>query len=265
MENPIFKLEGIVKTRGEYTDFVGPLDLILQLLRKNKIEIKDISVSLILEQYMAYFNALTTMDLDVASDFVAMASYLVYIKTKMLLSGDEEVDELNELINSLEQLKCRDYYAQIKQVSQPLHDMYRNGSALIVKPPEYYMPDLTYQFEHEVNELLTALLTLTDREAIEGMVELKTVRYPKPIIYSVTEKASEILGRIKVRGATKISTLIFDAQSRSEMVAIFVAVLELCRTGAIYLIGSDDELTLCASSADKPTAQVLSEFEDTPI
>ena len=66
MENPIFTLTHVVKAKGEMEDFVGPLALILQLLSKNKIEIKDISISLILEQYLAYLDTLTAMDLEVA-------------------------------------------------------------------------------------------------------------------------------------------------------------------------------------------------------
>ena len=102
MEDPIFHLSGVVRSRGEMQDFNGPLTLILQLLSKNKIEIKDISISLILEQYLDYLDEMADMDLEVASEFVAMASYLVLIKTKMLLAGGGEVDELGDLISSLE-------------------------------------------------------------------------------------------------------------------------------------------------------------------
>ena len=67
MQNPTFRLEGIVKTRDEMADFVGPLNLILQLLARNKIEIKDIRISLILDQYLQYLDEMAEMDLDVAS------------------------------------------------------------------------------------------------------------------------------------------------------------------------------------------------------
>ena len=87
MEAPIYHLEGVVKEKSEnMADFVGPLDLILHLLSKNKMEIKDIQISLILDQYLQWMHQRREMDLEVASDFVAMASHLVYIKTRMLLS-----------------------------------------------------------------------------------------------------------------------------------------------------------------------------------
>ena len=106
MESPIFHLEGVVKARQEnMEDFVGPLDLILHLLSKNKMEIKDIQISLILDQYMEWIEARKQMDLEVASEFVTMAAHLVYIKTRMLLSihDEEALSEMEQLIASLEE------------------------------------------------------------------------------------------------------------------------------------------------------------------
>ena len=91
MENPSFYLEGIVKDKDELQDFEGPLSLILMLLSKNKIEIRDIKISEILDQYLEYLGKMQSMDLEVASEFVQMASHLLYIKTRKLLTGDEEV------------------------------------------------------------------------------------------------------------------------------------------------------------------------------
>ena len=83
MDNPIFKLEKVVHTRSEdeMQDFEGPLDLILFLLSKNKMEIQDISIALILEQYLAWLKARQRMDLEVASEFVAMMSGCIGLKT----------------------------------------------------------------------------------------------------------------------------------------------------------------------------------------
>ena len=107
MENPTFHLEGVVKSREETQDFEGPLSLILMLLQKNKIEIRDISISDILDQYLAYLAEMERMDLEVASEFVQMAAYLLYIKTRTLLAVEEEVTELEQLMTSLEKLRAR--------------------------------------------------------------------------------------------------------------------------------------------------------------
>ena len=121
MENPSFFLEGVVKEKNELQDFEGPLSLILMLLSKNKIEIRDIKISEILDQYLEYLAQMQSMDLEIASEFVQMASHLLYIKTKTLLtSDDEEVSELEVLMASLEQLKCKDVYNAVRQVTPEL-------------------------------------------------------------------------------------------------------------------------------------------------
>ena len=116
MDNPNFFLEGVVKSKDELQNFEGPLSLILHLLSKNKIEIRDISISDILEQYLEYLEKMQSMDLEVASEFVQMAAHLLYIKTRTLLSSDEEVSELEVLMSSLEQLKCRDIFASVQKI-----------------------------------------------------------------------------------------------------------------------------------------------------
>ena len=77
MEDPNFYLEGVLHEKDELKDFEGPLSLILMLLQKNKIEIRDIRISEILDQYLEYLNKMQEMDLEIASEFVRMASYLL--------------------------------------------------------------------------------------------------------------------------------------------------------------------------------------------
>ena len=121
MENPNFHLEAVVHERNELQDFEGPLSLILMLLQKNKIEIRDISISEITDQYLAWLDEMQRMDLEVASEFVQMAAHLLYLKTRTLLTTDEEeVSELEVLLQSLEQLKAKDAFSAIKQVTPEL-------------------------------------------------------------------------------------------------------------------------------------------------
>lgn len=88
MEEPTYHLAGVMHTRDELpADFDGPLSVILLLLSKNKIEIQDVSITSILEQYLAYLDEMKRLDMEIASEFIAMASHLMLIKTKMLLSG----------------------------------------------------------------------------------------------------------------------------------------------------------------------------------
>ena len=117
MDNPVFKLEGVVHERSAETlqDFEGPLDLILFLLSKNKIEIQDIPIALILDQYLAYLEQRKQLDLEVASEFITMAAHLMYIKTRMLLSLEDEQaqSEMDELIASLKERQQKDTYLRI--------------------------------------------------------------------------------------------------------------------------------------------------------
>ena len=118
MENPVFKLEKVVRSKSEeMQDFEGPLDLILFLLSKNKMEIQDISIALICDQYMTWLEQRQRMDLEVASEFVSMASHLVYIKTRMLLSiEDEEAqNEMDALIQSLEERRRSESYGKSRR------------------------------------------------------------------------------------------------------------------------------------------------------
>ncbi len=135
-------------------------------------------------------------------------------------------------------------------MTDTLLEMYRSGSGRMTKLPEYLPTDDAYRSNTTSGTCANALWSLVDRETLTAAAEAKAVVYPKVIAYSVTEKTSEILTRIKTRGAMRLGELFGEARSRTEMVAVFIAVLELCRSGGVYLIGYDEELTLCASSPD---------------
>ena len=137
MDNPIFKLEKVVQTRAAESmeDFEGPLDLILFLLSKNKIEIQDIPIALILDQYLEYLEKRQQMDLEVASEFVTMASHLMYIKTRMLLSiEDEEAQsEMDALIQSLQDRQRGECYQKIRKLTEKLGPMSEFGPNIFTK------------------------------------------------------------------------------------------------------------------------------------
>lgn len=263
MDDPIFRLAGVVRSRGEMEDFEGPLSLILQLLSKNKIEIRDISISLILEQYLEYLDTLQKMDLEVASEFVAMASYLMLIKTKTLLSTGQEVEELSDLISSLEELKRRDSYAQIKAVAELLRDMAARAGETYTKPPEAIPPDRTYRYQHKISDL-----TRSYRRIAQGEENLpppgRPFTYPKPIVYPVKDKAREILQTLSLEGSARLRELVRRSSSRSEVVAVFIAVLELCRMGEIELIETVEDVTIYRAAAPLEAPVAPESLEEEP-
>ena len=138
MESPIYKLEKVVQGKEELQDFEGPLDLILFLLSKNKIEIQDIPIALILDQYLAYLDRRKEMDLEVASEFVTMAAHLMYIKTRMLLSlEDEEAkNEMDALIQSLAERQRGEAYARVRRLTELLGPMGEFGRSILTRDPE---------------------------------------------------------------------------------------------------------------------------------
>lgn len=243
MENPNFFLEGIVKEKNQLQDFEGPLSLILMLLSKNKIEIRDIKIADILDQYLEYLEKMESMDLEVASEFVQMASHLLYIKTRTLLAGDEEVSELEVLMASLEQLKCRDIFAAVQKVTPELKKASELGLLYYAKLPEP-LPKTAreYEYRHEPVDLLKALYGIYSRGGKTPEPDISQA-VPKRIVYSVRDKSYQILLRLK-EGETTLQALYRDCQSRSEIVATFMSILELCSMGSIHISRTGDDYAL---------------------
>ncbi len=234
MENPSFYLEGIVRDKNELQDFEGPLSLILQLLSKNKIEIRDLSISDILDQYLAYLAGMQSMDLDIASEFVQMASHLLYIKTRTLLAGEEEVSELELLKTSLEQLKARDVYTALQKVLPDMKKASEQGMLYYAKAPEpIQVGKRIYEYRHEPVDLLRAMYRIRIRGSKAAAPDI-SIGVPRRIVYSVRDKSMEILQRLR-NGSVELSSLYSTCVSRSEVVATFVSVLELCSIGSIQI------------------------------
>ena len=241
MDNPTFKLEGVIKSKDMAEDFEGPLVLILHLLSKNKIEIKDIRISLILEQYLQYLDEMKQMDLEIASEFIIMASHLTYIKAKTLLAGDQtEITELEALQNSLEELMRRESYQKIKQVAAKLADCAEAGFLYFIKPPEALPKDEPYRYAHDISELRNAMMAIMGK-GTESLRLPKNMVIPVRLVYPVGEKAEDIMLKLRDMGAVKISALFEDCSGRSELVATFMAVLELCKSGSILLYEENGE------------------------
>ena len=248
MENPVFKLEKVVRSRSEeMQDFEGPLDLILYLLGKNKMEIQDISISLICDQYLQWLSQRQQMDLEVASEFVTMASHLVYIKTRMLLAiEDEEAQsEMDALIQSREERRRNENYTKIKAMAQRLAPMGEFGRNILTRDPEPVERGKVYLYSQEPGDLILAMAEIRSR-AERALPPPRTafqdiVRHEP---YPVESKAREIIQRLKLHGITSFRMLFRGNRSRSEVVATFLAVLELCRACILHLAGSETDCTV---------------------
>ena len=266
MEAPIYHLEGVVKAKEEsMEDFVGPLDLILHLLSKHKMEIKDIQIALILDQYLEWMAQRRELDLEVASDFVSMASHLVYIKTRMLLSihDEEAMSEMEQLIATLEAHQRNENYLKIKDIVPELEGRHQVGQDCITKTPEPLRHDRAYRYVHQKEDLLKAITEVLRRSgsklpppvsAFQGIVG----REP----YPVADKAGEIIRRLVRLGITSFRALFRGSQSRSEVVATFLAVLELCKASRLRLTGTEENCTVaCTQESSSGPLELTAETE----
>lgn len=249
MDSPVFKLEKVVraKSQEEMQDFEGPLDLILFLLGKNKMEIQDISVALICDQYLRWLAARKKMDLEVASEFIAMASHLIYLKTRMLLSiEDEEAKgEMDALIQSLEERRRSESYGVVKAAAIRLEPMGEFGRSIVTRQPEPVERGKIFEYDQDPGDLILAMADI--RERVERALPPPKAAFADIVRhepYPVESKASEIIQRLKTGGITRFLLLFKGNRTRSEVVATFLAILELCRAHIIRLAGSETDCTV---------------------
>lgn len=252
MESPVYKLEQVVHSREGMEDFEGPLDLILFLLGKNKIEIQDIPIALILDQYLAYLDKRKEMDLEIASEFITMAAQLMFIKSRMLLSMEdaEAKSEMEELIRSLEERRSHESYTRIRSLVEVLAPMSEFGRSVFCRGPEPVgQPGKVYTYDHRPEDLSDAMGEIflrEERKAPPPVSSFKDIVRHEP--YPVAAKAGEILTKLRRFGVTSFHRLFKGSRSRSEVVATFIAVLELCRSKFIQLAGTDEDCTVTAST-----------------
>ena len=256
MGEPQYRLEGIVRTRNEgMEDFEGPLDVIFLLLSKNKIEIQDVSITAILEQYLAYLDEMKRLDMEIASEFITMASHLMLIKTKMLLSAAEQAEaesELDLLRQSLIERQRKDAIEQIRTAITWLEPRNEIGRCLFTKEPEPLRKEKGYRYQHDLKDLLLALDEIAERN--QQQLPPPTVNF-KGIVgkerYPVTRKATEVVRHLILRGVERLKNLFKGNKTRSEIVATFLAVLELCKTNSVQL---DDD-----SGDENPKVRLIDE------
>jgi len=234
MSAPTFRLAQVVQAaREEKEDFEGPLDLILHLISKNKIEIRDIKIAELLEQYLDYLAQMKRMDLDIASEFIAMASHLVYIKSRMLLSlsDDKPEQELDLLMQALEERQRQEAYRRVAAGRDFLTARADIGRGLYTRPPEPLPVDKTYTYSHTPGELEQAMRELAarfERRIPPTPAAFVSIVGREP--YAVDDMIALILRRLGQREGELFSRLLALGQNRSEWVALFLAILELCRS-----------------------------------
>ena len=211
--------------------FEGPLDLLLYLIKKSEIDISDIPISVITEQYLKYLEFMRMLDLNIAGEFLVMAATLIHIKSKMLLPLEEKEILLEEEEDPREELVRRLLeYKRFKEVAGVLQDlegqrkkMFARSAVLDLGPEEKF-------FEANVFDLITALTRVlkdVPKEIFQEIVKDE---------FTVEQKVHDLLHMLVEDPILHLSELFKKAKNKSEIVAIFLAVLELIRLKEIIVV-----------------------------
>lgn len=219
--------------------FEGPLELLLHLIAKNRVDITDIPVALILDQYLDYLDRMRAMDMEIASSFIVMAAQLIYIKTQILLPQPTEEAAEDPRAELVEALLA---YRRFKRAAAMLAPVTELGLSRIVKAPSP-LPELPVEYHNRPEDLLRALRLMRERArrtAAPKASEFSGIVGTAPV--PVERKIASVLTMLLRHKSVRLRDIYRTASSRSELVALFLAVLELLNDRRAELPG--DELTL---------------------
>ena len=221
--------------------FEGPLDLLLTLIQKNKVNIIDIPIALICDQYLEYIKAAQDMDMEIAGEFIVTASELMLIKSRMLLpkTEDNEKDPRTELVDALQR------YQQAKLAVAKMIPLYQTYSGRMVKDTDEISIDTTYVADQEVAQLCAAVRRIIAANESRPRAERQTFAplVAKPII-PVDVKIVGILHRMSHKKETSMQELLHDAVSLNDMIAIFLGILELIKVRKVLIEEDPDSYTV---------------------
>ncbi len=223
-----------MSTTAEYKirleTFEGPLALLMHLIDKNQIDIYDIPIAVVTEQYLAYIRAMEQFNIDVASEFLVMAATLLQIKSRMLLPKPpaaeqpaEEEDPRQELVQRLLE------YRRFKQAAAELEEMLRKREQFIARPPGYFATKIVLPEGLRIDDLIEAFAAVWE-SAVDEFAFIAREEI------SVQDKMQDILLLLRKQGGRlEFAQTLIRSGSRTEMVTAFLALLELIRLKRIHI------------------------------
>lgn len=232
-----------LRFKMEVLSFEGPLDLLLAIVNKNKMSIYDIEISLLFEQYMAYITRMQDMDMEVAGEFIDMASRLMLIKSRMILpreSDDPKDDPRTEIIDALLE------YQKAKENAGRLLPLYQRYGGRMIKETDEVGVDKTFVADQDAMMLMAAFERIMTRQKVasqaitsEPQKTLNTILTKK--ITPVPVKYFGVLRHLYKNGNTDFETLIMTCKSRSDLIALFMALLQLIRNQLVSIVDENDD------------------------
>ncbi len=222
-------------------DFEGPFDLLLHLVKETKMDIYEINMSMIIEDYLTYIHSLQELNIDVASEFLIMASELIHLKSKMLIGKtlEEEKEDSEYSIASEEDLKKRIIeYQKYKEITKSLKEMEEKRGTIFTKVPEslkeyFEEPKLTND-GITVDDLVKAFLSLQERIHFKEPITTKITRRE----ISVESRRVRIQQVLKEKGRVSFEEL-FEVYTKEYVVVTFMALLDMTKNQEV-VIGQED-------------------------
>lgn len=212
-------------------NFQGPMDLLLHLIKKKEMDILDIKLEVIIDEYLNYINSLEKMNLTIASSYLVMASELLEIKSRMLLPHEEEDEEVEELKSNL--INRLVEYEKYKELVPTLRELEQERKEFMTKSPSNileYKEDFNYQSDLTINTLIEAYKNFLVRIEEEKPISTKVTK--KEI--SIESQILRIKEKFKYEKKVKFEDL-FQERTKPYIVATFLAILEMTRFGEIKI------------------------------
>ena len=217
--------------------YEGPLDVLLMLIQKHKLNIQDIEISVLLDQFLLYLERMSEADIDITADFLEMAARLILIKSAALLPKEQAQEMKRELEGALIEL------ALCKTMAERLKRRWLGGDIFVREPMEMEI-DAQYHRTHQPEELLLAYSALSDRNKRKASY---TPRSIKPIVaksyVTVFTGVMTVLKRLHGRKSVTMEEL-YKGQPRSNTVAMFLAILELSKSGRVLISEDGGSISL---------------------
>lgn len=217
------------------------MDLLLHLISKNKVNIYDIPIAEITDQYLEYIDTMRELDMDVGGEFLVMASQLLLIKSRMLLpvENEEEEDPRLELAERLEE------YRRYKEISAEMERLSHSADRLVFKEPEpMNFPKIKVENKQlDVDKLYAAFLNVIERNRARAALVPRSFR---GVIgrtnYSVREASAKIMGLFADNDTVEFDDLFEGMYARGQLVAAFLAVLELVKDNYFTVEETDGKI-----------------------
>ena len=222
--------------------FEGPLDLLLHLIKESKVDIWDIKIEEITEQYLNYIKSMERLNLNIASEYLVMASELIHLKSKLLINRhDDEVEESDEFtINSEEDLRNKLLeYEKYKELTKDFQKLEEKRNEVYTKLPESlkeYLPDNHLpKGEFDLDDLMSAYEKYLERKELEKPLKTKITR--KEI--SMEDKIKSIRNILHSKKKVEFFEL-FDSFDKENVVVTFLSILEMTKNKEITLSQKDN-------------------------